>query len=213
MTRNINGKWIAFLLALIGGGLMLFAPTPIPAQAQSNDPFIYPKHGQVLIHGNGYMVKARPINGATHHLVRMYYGGVSYSNHQDAGNWSTSLNLFPDHPKHSQFKINQQMYIGVRGYVNGRWTPENRILVMLTAPDVANMISHIKVDLNSRTNTNPVIMSVTPKRWPNSHLGCSTGGVSTPVIVDGYRIQFRDYNSVNYNYHTRGTSFFKLCPY
>ena len=83
---------------------------------------------------------------------------------------------------------------------------------MLAATDVANMIRDIESDLEARTNNDPTILSITPKTWPSSALGCpGPGEVAATVLTNGYKIRFGAGSSVH-DYHTRGSQNFRYCP-
>lgn len=204
---------MAFLLMFLFGGVAFLMSKPLTVQAQDNDAFSYPKHGDVVDGEQRYVLYARTIPGATHHLVWMRQGGVTYENWADTRTWENFLILNTDHPKHSHFELNRPVEFGVRGWVNGQWTPEKTIWITPAKPEVRNMYYQIKrTDLIQQGGYGAELSGIYTKTWSSTALGCLLPGeVASTVWVDGYKIVFRDGSDV-YNFHTAGTHRVKYCP-
>lgn len=221
MKNNINSKWAAFLLTLMIGGFVVLTSATTQAQISNIDPnayFEYPKHGQVLNHGQGYMVKAKPTRGASHHWLTLRQGQTTFNNWQNATNPFPQFAVWPDNPVHSQFEANRTAQIQYTERINGSWQPYKTIEVILADATVAQTIREIKADLHSRSNGTATYDSFAPVTWPSTALGCAQSGQAYSTInVDGFVIHFLDLDGQiedrqSYSYHADNNGNFVYCP-
>ena len=153
--------------------------------------FVYPQHGQSLVHKGGYMFKVNPVPGATRYLWGFFQNGeMVWENFRDEGRLhSNEYGIFPRTRGHQSF-LTGNMDVMVRAIVNNRWTDATTITIELT-PVVelpVLMMTYLPPDPN-----NPDYLDPTETGWHHqtvNHMKQAANDMADtalPVLSDATR--------------------------